>query len=99
MKIIEELKQDVKNCRKEMEMTNKKVDAMNKSLKDNQENQEKAIKQVRETVQDLKNEMEIMKKTETEGRLDMENLGKRTGTTETSITNRIQEINNKRDKP
>ena len=33
-----------------------------------------------------------MKKTQTEGRLDMENLGKRTGTTETSITNRIQEV-------
>ena len=65
---------------------------MNKSLKDTQENQEKAIKQVRETVQDLKNEMEVMKKTPTEGRLDMENLGKPTRTTETSITNRIQEI-------
>ena len=52
MKIIEELKQEVKNCRKEMEMTNKKVEEMNKSLKDNQE---KAIKHVRETVQGLKN--------------------------------------------
>ena len=54
---------------------------MNKSLKDTQEkqeNQEKAIKQVRETVQDLKNEMEVMKKTQTEGRLDMGNVGKRT---------------------
>ena len=65
MKIIEELKQEVKNCHKEMEMTNKKVEGMNKSLKDNQENQEKAIKQVRETVQDVKNEMEVMKKTQT----------------------------------
>ena len=65
---------------------------MNKSLKDNQENQEKAIRQVREIVQDLKNEMEVMKKTQTKGRLDMENLGNRSGTTETSITNRIQEI-------
>ena len=36
---------------------------MNKSLKDHQKNQEKAIKQVMETVQDLKNEMEVMKKT------------------------------------
>ena len=65
---------------------------MNKSLKDNQENQENAIKQVRETVQDMKNEMEVMKKIQTEGRLDTENLGKRTETTETSIANRIQEI-------
>ena len=33
-----------------------------------------------------------MKKTQTEGRLDMENLGKQTGTTEKSTTNRIQEM-------
>ena len=36
--------------------------------------------------------MEVIKKTQTKGRLDMENLGKQTGTTKTSITNRIQEI-------
>ena len=36
--------------------------------------------------------MEAMKKTQTEKRLDMENLGKRTETTESSIINRIQEI-------
>ena len=42
-----------------------------------------------ETVQKLKTEMESMKKTQTEGQLNMENLGKRTETTETSITNRI----------
>ena len=35
---------------------------MNKSLKDTQENQEIAIKQVMETVQDLKTEMEVMEK-------------------------------------
>ena len=73
MKIMEDLKQDVKNCLKEMEKTSKKVEEMNRSLKDTQE---KAIKQVMETVQDLKNEMEVMKKTPTEGRLDIENLGK-----------------------
>ena len=36
--------------------------------------------------------MVVMKKTLTEERLDMENLGKRIGTADTSITNRIQEI-------
>ena len=40
------------------------------------ETKKKTIKQVIETVQDLKTEMEAMKKTQTEGRLDMENLGK-----------------------
>ena len=65
---------------------------MSKSVNDTLGNQEKTIKQVKETVQELKTEMEAMKKTQTEGRLDMENLGKRTETTETSITNRIQVI-------
>ena len=36
--------------------------------------------------------METMKKAQTKGRLDMEKLGKWTETTESSITNRIQEI-------
>ena len=36
--------------------------------------------------------MEAMKKTQTENQLAMENLGKQTETSETSITNRIQEI-------
>ena len=42
MKIIEDLKQDVKNCFKEMEKTNKNVEKMNESLKDTQENHDKA---------------------------------------------------------
>ena len=45
-----------------------------------------------ETVQEMKTEMEAMKKTQNEGRLDMENLGKGTDTTESSITDRIQGI-------
>ena len=93
MKVIETLKQDMKNSLKEMdEKNNKKFEEMNKSFKGTIGNQEKAIKQVMETVQDLKTEIEVMKKTQTDGRLDMEHLGKQTGTTETSITNRIQEI-------
>lgn len=36
MKIIEDLKQEVKNCHKQLEITNKKVEEMNKSLKDTQ---------------------------------------------------------------
>ena len=108
MKIIEELKQEVKICSKEMEAKyNKKIEEMSKemdekykknieemskSMNDILGNQEKTIKQVMETVQDLKTEMEAMKKTQTEGWLDMENLGKQTETSGTSITNRIQEI-------
>ena len=56
------------------------------------ETKKKTIKQVMETVQELKTEMEAWKKTQTEDRLDMENLGQQAETTETSIINRIQEI-------
>ena len=71
---------------------NKKFEEMSKSVNDTLGNQEKTIKQVMDTVQELKTEMEAMKKTQNKGRLDMENLGKRTQNTESSITNRIQEI-------
>ena len=47
---------------------------------------------MKETVQDLKTETEVIKETQIKGTLEMENLGKQTGTTETSMTNRIQEI-------
>ena len=62
---------------KEMdEKYNKKFEEMSKSVNDTLGNQEKTIKQVMETIQELKTEMEAMKKTQTKGRLDMENQGK-----------------------
>ena len=77
MKVIESLKQDVKNSLKEMdEKNNKKFEEMSKSIKDTLGNQEKTIKQIMEIVQDMKTEMEARRKTQTENRLDMENLGK-----------------------
>ena len=93
MKAIESLKQRMNNSLKEMEEKyNKKFEEMSKFVNNTLGNQEKTIKQVMETVQELKTEMEAMKKTQNEAWLDMENLGKRTETTESSITNRIQEI-------
>ena len=55
------------------EKTNKKQKEINKSLKENQEN---TSKQVKETVQDLKTKIDVIKKTQTEGILDIENVGK-----------------------
>ena len=49
---------------------------MSKSINDTLGNQEKTIEQVMETVLQLKTKMEAMKKTQNEGWLDMENLGK-----------------------
>ena len=43
-------------------------------------------------IQDLKVEVETIKKAQMEANLEMENLGKRSGITDVSITNRTQEI-------
>ena len=92
MKAIESLKQGMNNSLKEMEdKYNKKIEEMSKEMEENYNkrfeemsksvnntvgNQEKTIKQVMESVQELKTEMEAVRKTQSEGRLDMENLGK-----------------------
>jgi septation ring formation regulator EzrA len=44
------------------------------------------------TFQDLKMEIETIKKAQRETTLELENLGKRSGVIDASITNRIQEI-------
>ena len=44
------------------------------------------------TVQDLKIEIETIRKTQRVTALEMDNLGKGSGDTNASITNRIQEI-------
>ena len=77
LKAIESLKQDMNNSLKELDdKYNKKFEEIRKSLNDTLRNQEKTIKQVRETVQEWKTYMEAIKKTQTENWLDMENLGK-----------------------
>ena len=79
MKAIESHKQNMNNSLKELdekynkkieemskemdENYNKKFEEMSKSVNDTMGNQEKAIKQVMETVQELKTEIEAMKKT------------------------------------
>lgn len=50
------------------------------------------MKEINKTVQDLKVEIEATKTTQTEEILEMENIGKRRGTTDATITNRIQEM-------
>lgn len=67
---------------------------MSKFLKESQESQEK--KKLNKTVQDLKIELEVIKKTQTRGLLEIENLVKESGTTDASINNRIQEMDNLR---
>jgi hypothetical protein len=74
----------------------KQVDSLkektNKSIREIQENTIKQVKEMNKTVQDLKIEIEAIKKSQMEAILEMENLGKRTGTIDTSSTNRIQKM-------
>ena len=50
------------------------------------------MKELNKVIQDLQVEVETIKKTQMEANLEMENLGKRSGITDESMTNRIQEI-------
>ena len=73
----------------------KEVEALKEEANRYKEIQVNSIKQVKhmnKASQDLKREIEAIKKTQTEAILEMENLGKRIGTTGTNITNRIQEM-------
>jgi predicted nucleic acid-binding Zn-ribbon protein len=44
------------------------------------------------TIQDLKMEIETIKKSQRETTLELENLGKRSGVIDTSVTSRIQDV-------
>ena len=48
--------------------------------------------ELNKTIQDLKLEVETIKKTQKETTLEIETLGKKSGTIDVSITNRIQEM-------
>jgi hypothetical protein len=50
------------------------------------------VKELNKTTQDLKMETETIKKSQRETALELENLGKKSGLIDASITNRIQEI-------
>jgi prefoldin subunit 5 len=50
------------------------------------------VKELNKTIQDLKMEIETIKKSQRETTLELENLGKRSGVIDANITNRIQEI-------
>jgi predicted nucleic acid-binding Zn-ribbon protein len=50
------------------------------------------VKELNKTIQDLTVEIKTIKKPQKETTLEIENLGKRSGVIDASITNRIQEI-------
>jgi chromosome segregation ATPase len=72
--------------------TAKQVEETQKSLKELQENTNKQVMELNKIIQDLKMEVETMKKTQRETTLEIETLGKKSGTIVVSISNRIQEM-------
>ena len=48
--------------------------------------------ELNKTIQDLKREVDTIKKTQSEATLEIETLGKKSGTIDASISSRIQEM-------
>jgi esterase/lipase len=97
MMMVEDIKKDFNNSLKEIqENTAKQVDDLKeeaqKSLKELQENTTKQVMELNKTIQDIKREVDTIKKTQSEATLEIENLGKNSGTIDVSISNRIQEM-------
>jgi uncharacterized coiled-coil protein SlyX len=75
-----------------MKITEYFKEDINNSPKETQKSTGKQVKELNKAIQDLKVEVETIKKTQMESNLEMENLGKRSGITDVSIANRIQEM-------
>jgi SMC interacting uncharacterized protein involved in chromosome segregation len=97
MMMMEDFKKEINNSLKEIqENTGKQQEALKeeiqKSLKELQENTTKQVKELNKTIQDLKMEAETIKKSQRETTLEIEILGKKPGTIDVGISNRIQEM-------
>ena len=96
MKIIETVKEDINNSFKGIQETQQNKQ---KFLNRKQINpfplgnigKHKQVNELNKAVQDLKMEVEKIKKIQMVATQETENLGKRSGTTDSSITNRIQD--------
>jgi hypothetical protein len=97
MMLVQDFKKGINSSIKEIqENTGKQVEVLKeetkKSIKELQENTTKQVMELNKTIQDLKVEVETIKKTQRESTLEIETLGKESETIDTSISNRIQEM-------
>ena len=95
MMMLEDIKKDFYNSLEEIqENTAKQVEDLKeeaqKSLKELQENTSKQLMEMNKTILDLKREVDTIKKTQSEATLEIETLGKKSGTIDANISNRIQ---------
>ena len=97
MMLVEDFKKGINNRLKEIqENTAKQVETLKeegqKSLKELQEKNKQIGDGIEKNIQDLKLEVETMKKIQRETTVGVETLGKKSGTIDASISNRIQEM-------
>jgi chromosome segregation ATPase len=89
MMMVEDIKKDFNTSLKEIqENTSKELQI----LKEKHENTSKQVMEMSNTILGLKREVNTIKKTQSEATLEIENLGKKSETTGASISNRIQEM-------
>ena len=97
MMMVEDINKDLNDsCKEIQENTTKRVEDIKeeaqKSLKELQENMTKQVMELNKTIQDIKREVDTIKKTQSEATLEIETLGNKSGTIYASISNRIQEM-------
>ena len=89
MMMVEDIKKDFNNSLKEIkEKTAKELQV----LKEKRQNISKQVMEMNTAILDLKREVDIIKKTQSEAMLEIETLGKKSGTIDANISNRIQEM-------
>ena len=75
MQMTETLRQEIRKSFREMEeKTRQKMQELSKSFKEREENTIKRLKETIQTFQDVKIEIDTMKKTQNEGMLELEKL-------------------------
>jgi chromosome segregation ATPase len=89
MMLVEDIKKDFNNSLKDIqENTAKELQV----LTEKEKTTSKQVMEMNTTILDLKREVDTIKKTQSEATLEIENLGKKSGTIDASIGNRIQEM-------
>jgi uncharacterized protein YlxW (UPF0749 family) len=88
--MMENFKKEIQeNAVKQLEVLKEETQ---KCLRELEENTIKQVIELNKTIQDLKVEVETIKNSQRETTLEIENLGRTSGALDASITNRIQEI-------
>jgi chromosome segregation ATPase len=100
MMMVEDIKKDFNNSLKEIqEKTSKELHVLKEKQKNTtkqekvlKEKQESTSKQVMEMNKTIKKEVDTIKKTQSEAMMEIENLEKKSGTIDASISIRIKEM-------